>query len=117
MLIPALLLIFAAVDVSDIDSVSVGSACVAKGMRLQDIVMRFERSPGWEFRWDEKLVTRTGMVAALIPRNNAESPFLLAFSFLAKKPMADAVLVRISWGGKQEEASRIAKLIGCKRGG
>jgi hypothetical protein len=106
----------AAVDVADIESVRVGEVCVAKGMRLQDLARRFERSPSWEFRWDEKMVRKTGMVAGLIPRNRAETPYVLQFNFLAEKPIGHAVLVRIGWGGKQEEASRIAKLIGCSKG-
>ncbi len=109
-------LAFASLDVSDIDSVMLGGTCLAKGMRLQDVVARFEKNPSWEFRWDEKMVTKTGMVAGILPRNRAETPFLLQFAFLTKKPMGDAVLLRIGWGGKQEQAGTIAKLVGCKKG-
>jgi hypothetical protein len=107
----------AAFDVADIPSVRVGSTCVAKGQRLQDVVRAFEKDRGWEFRWDEKMVTKTGMVAMLRPLSGKGTPFLLQFRFVPPKNIiGEADLVRIGWGGKstEPEAAAVAKRVGCK---
>jgi hypothetical protein len=109
--------VVAAVDVADLPSVVVGTTCIAKGMRLQDVVMKFEGNRAWELRWDEKMVTKTGLVAALASRNGRETPFLLAFTFAdsPKAPVGHARLTRIGWGGKASETGAKRLKTGCAR--
>jgi predicted nucleic acid-binding Zn ribbon protein len=107
-------------DFDNLASVSVGGKCIAQQMRLQDAVMMYEGHPKWEFRWSEKMVTKTGMVASVLPRPGstpADSPYLLQFSFEGTKKMGEARLVRIAWTGKSHEAKGVGlpARIGCKR--
>ena len=68
-----------AIDVADMLSVHIGRMCVAKGQRLLDVARGFEQDREWEFRWDEEMVTKTGLVAMLRSRSDKEPPFLLQF--------------------------------------
>ena len=106
------------VDVTDMLSVHIGRMCVAKGQRLQDVVRGFEQDREWEFRWDEEMVTKTGLVAMLRSRSGKEPRFLLHFRFVpSRNIVGDAELVRISWGGKgtDPEAAAVAKRVGCRK--
>lgn len=63
-----------AIDVADMPSIHIGATCVAKGQRLQDVARGFEQDREWELRWDEEMVTKTGLVAMLRSRSGKEPP-------------------------------------------
>ena len=107
-----------AIDVADMLSVHIGRTCVVKGQRLQDVARGFEQDREWEFRWDEEMVTKTGLVAMLRSRSGKEPPFLLHFRFVpSRNIVGDAELVCIGWGGKgtDPEAAAVAKHAGCRK--
>jgi hypothetical protein len=107
-----------AMDVADMPSVRIGGTCVEKGQRLRDVIRAFEQDREWEFRWDEEMVTKAGLVAMLRSRSGKEPPFLLEFRFVPSKNIIDdAELVRLGWGGKgtEPEAAAVAKRGGCRR--
>jgi ABC transporter substrate binding protein len=101
-------------DVTDLPSLTVGGHCVSKGMLLKNVGGTFSSDPRWEFRWDEKMVTRGGLIAGLIDLRGTESPYLLLFSFTGKT-IGEARLTKIAWTGKQSEwTTAHERRVGCR---
>jgi hypothetical protein len=101
-------------DVTDLPSLTVGDHCVSKGMLLKNVGGTFSSDPRWEFRWDEKMVTRGGLIAGLIDLRGTESPYLLLFSFTGKT-IGEARLTKIAWTGKQSEwTTAHERRVGCR---
>ncbi|HYB71165.1 MAG TPA: hypothetical protein VEH80_10850 [Candidatus Bathyarchaeia archaeon] len=102
----------------DMSSVQVGGECVRVGMPLTDLIRRFDLNMHWEFRWDEKMRTKDGLVTGLSTRPGTEaneSPYVLLFAGDATT-VGDLRLKRISWTGDASEAARIglAKRPACR---
>jgi hypothetical protein len=84
-------------DAANLSSVHLGEKCVATSMQLERVVALLDGDQRWAFRWDEKMVTKTGFVAAILDHQGAES-YLLTFSFAGTKTAGEARLVRIAAG-------------------
>ena len=67
---------------------------------------------GEKFRWDEKMVTKTGFVAAILDHQGPES-YLLEFSFARTKTVGEATLVRIATGSNPDDG--VASRVGSQR--
>jgi hypothetical protein len=66
-------------------------------MTLRQVGQTFDTGR-WQFRWDEKMVGRDGLVGGLVDRTGRESPYVLAFQF-GKDQIGDAKLTRIGATG------------------
>ncbi len=104
-------------DLSDLPSVLVGGECLIKGMRLEDVIRRFDINMRWEVRWDQQVLSKE-VVAGLGARPGVEateSPYVLLFNRSAQA-VGDSRLARISWSGNAAEATSVglAKRIRCQ---
>lgn len=98
-------------DAADLSSVHLGEKCVATSMQLERVVALLDGDRRWAFRWDEKMVTKTGFVAAILDHQGPES-YLLQFSFAGTNTVGEATLVRIATAGNPDDA--VASRVGCR---
>jgi hypothetical protein len=104
-------------SLSDLPSIVVGGECLAKGMRLEDVIRRFDINMRWEVRWDQQVLSKE-VVAGLAVRPGVEateSPYVLLFD-RSGPAVGDSRLARISWSGSAAEATSIglSKRIRCQ---
>ena len=95
-------------DAANLSSVHLGKKCVATEMQLEHVVTLLDGDRRWAFRWDEKMVTKTGFVAAILDHQGPES-YLLTFSF-AGETVSEATLVRIATTGDPVRRWRVGSL-------
>jgi hypothetical protein len=98
-------------DAANLSSVHLGRKCVATSMRLEHVVALLDGDRRWAFRWDEKMVTKTGFVGAILDHQGPES-YLLTFSFARTKTVSEATLVKIATTGNTDD--RVASRVGCR---
>jgi hypothetical protein len=78
---------------SEVASVDLDGTCLRLGMTVRQVAAQFDTGR-WQFRWDEKMISRDGLVGALIDRSGRENPYVVAFQF-GQGQMSDAKLTRI----------------------
>ena len=92
-------------DAANLSSVHLGKKCVATSMQLKHVVTLLDGDRRWAFRWDEKMVTKTGFVAAILDHQGPES-YLLTFSSAGTKTVSEATLVKIATTGNPRDLPR-----------
>ena len=80
-------------------------------MHLERVVALLDGDRRWAFRWDERMVTKTGFVAAILDHQGPES-YLLKFSFAGTNTVGEATLVRIATAGNPDDG--VASRVGCR---
>jgi hypothetical protein len=98
-------------DAATLSSVQLGTKCVATSMPLERVAALLDGDQRWAFRWDEKMVTKTGFVAAILDHQGPES-YLLQFSFAGTNTVGEATLVTIATAGDPDDG--VASRVGCR---